>query len=58
MDTIKVSTYTIAGLKDWNEAKFIEAKIEMGSSKKAWAYFYMSYNEDLREVKTLVKLFE
>lgn len=46
MDTIKVSTYTIAGLKDWNEAKFIEAKIEMGSSKKAWAYFYMSYSED------------
>ncbi|CAD8190751.1 unnamed protein product [Paramecium octaurelia] len=57
-DTVKVSTYSIAGLKDWNEAKFLEAKAEMGNSKRAWTYIYISYSEDKREVATLIKLFE
>jgi protein transport protein SEC24 len=45
-----LSTYTIEGLRDWNEAKYLDAKIEMGYSKKAWTYFYMSYSESKREV--------
>lgn len=36
----------------------MEAKAEMGNSKRAWTYFYMSYSEEKREVATLIKLFE
>jgi len=46
------------GLKDWNEAKFLEEKVELGNSKKAWAYLYMAYNENVGEVHTLLHLFE
>ncbi|CAD8140464.1 unnamed protein product [Paramecium pentaurelia] len=56
-DTIKLSTYTLKGLKDWNEAKFLEEKVELTVSKKAWSYIYMAYNEDLSEVHTLLHLF-
>lgn len=47
VDSLKLSTYTIHGLKDWNEAKFLEEKIDLGHNKKAWIYIYMGYNEDL-----------
>ncbi|CAD8143475.1 unnamed protein product [Paramecium octaurelia] len=57
-DTVKLSTYTLKGLKDWNEAKFLEEKVELGNSKKAWAYLYMAYNENVGEVHTLLHLFE
>jgi len=46
------------GIKDWNEAKFLEEKIELGASKKAWAYIYMGYSEELREIHSLLHLFE
>jgi len=52
-----LSTYTLKGLKDWNEAKFLEEKVELTVSKKAWSYIYMGYNEDVSEVHTLLHLF-
>ncbi|CAK81196.1 unnamed protein product (macronuclear) [Paramecium tetraurelia] len=56
--TLYAQVCTSDTVKDWNEAKFLEAKAEMGNSKRAWTYFYMSYSEDKREVATLIKLFE
>lgn len=58
VDSIKISTYTISQLKDWNEAKFLEEKVDLGHNKKAWIYIYMGYNEDLQEVHALLHLFD
>ncbi|CAD8145403.1 unnamed protein product [Paramecium pentaurelia] len=58
VDSLKLSTYTLSGLKDWNEAKFLEENVPLGHNKRAWIYIYMGYNEDLQEVHALVHLFE
>lgn len=57
-DSVKLTTNTLLGLKDWNEAKFLEEKIDLAASKKAWSYIYMAYSDELQEVHTLLHLFE
>jgi len=40
---LKVNTYTLLGLKDFNEAKHYEGKFELGSFSRTWIYIYMGY---------------
>ena len=43
---MQLSTYTLEGLNEWNEAKFLEQKEDLNNeSRYAWVYLYMGYDE-------------
>lgn len=41
---MRVSTYNLLDLKDFNEAKHIESRIELDSFSKSWTYVHMGYS--------------
>jgi protein transport protein SEC24 len=44
---VRVSTYTLLGLRDFNEARHAEAKFDLGAFARTWVYVYMGYNAKL-----------
>lgn len=51
---MRVSTYTLLGLRDFNEARHLEAKFDLGAFARTWVYVYMGYNAKLQEVHLVV----
>ena len=47
---MRLSTYTLLGLRDFNEAKHFEGKFELSAFARTWVYIYMGYNAKVQEV--------
>ena len=54
-ERIRFSTYTLLALTDYNEAKHVEHRVELGEFTHSWIYVYMGYDELTREVSCLLK---
>jgi hypothetical protein len=40
----------LLGLRDFNEAKHLEGKFDLGAFARTWVYVYMGYNAKMQEV--------
>ena len=55
-NNVRVSTYNLLGLKDFNEAKHVENKIELEAFSKSWVYIYMGYSNIEKLVSSVLHI--